>query len=278
MIKQESIQDYHKSTAINRSRLFRVSKSPEWFRYCEDNPPEKTRALVVGNAFHSLVLEPNEFEKRYAVIPKLDMRTAEGKAYKQQLESEQRELLTADEFETICGMRDSVMQNEIARKLLTGADIETSIYWTDEITGEQCKARPDIFHSSKDTTIIVDLKSCTSADTETFKKEVVKYGYDLQVYMCCNALQREFNNPTEFIFIAVEKTPPFMVNIMIADNYIKTRGERLFREYLGIYSDCKKTDNWYGYLGFANQMNELTLPTYLQAEIDTVELENEEEY
>jgi exodeoxyribonuclease VIII len=71
-----------------------------------------------------------------------------------------------------------------------------------------------------------------------------------------------------FVFIAIEKKPPYAINILQADELFVRRGYDLFREYIGIYSECKKTNVWWGYLGRYNQINNLALPSYLAKEIE----------
>jgi hypothetical protein len=78
----------------------------------------------------------------------------------------------------------------------------------------------------------------------------------------------EKNVQFKFAFIAIEKKPPYAINILQADKLLIRRGYDLFREYLGIYHDCKTTDNWYGYLGKFNQINNLALPAYLAKEVE----------
>ena len=79
MKKAESNKEYHASAALNKSRLHRFSVSPQWFKYCEDHPEEDSEALIVGGAFHKLVLEPDGFDNEYVVAQGIDRRTTAGK-------------------------------------------------------------------------------------------------------------------------------------------------------------------------------------------------------
>lgn len=44
-----------------------------------------TEAMRMGTAFHTLILEPNEFDKRFRVVEDYDGRTTAGKEYKKSL-------------------------------------------------------------------------------------------------------------------------------------------------------------------------------------------------
>ena len=71
-----------------------------------------------------------------------------------------------------------------------------------------------------------------------------------------------------FVFIAVEKDPPYAVNILQADELLIRRGRGLYRSLLDTYHDCKVSGNWYGYLGKNNQVNTLALPSWLARSVE----------
>ena len=54
-----------------------------------------------------------------------------------------------------------------------------------------------------------------------------------------------------------------MINVTQASRFVIDRGISLFREYLGMYAECKRTNNWYGYNGETGAPNDLLLPSYL---------------
>ena len=71
-----------------------------------------------------------------------------------------------------------------------------------------------------------------------------------------------------FVFIAVEKDPPYAVNILQADELLIRRGYNLYRSLMDTYHECKMSGNWYGYLGKNNQINTLALPSWLAREVE----------
>lgn len=268
----ESNKDYHSDlTAISKSRLAKMSVCPQYFKWCEDNPQEPSEDLIVGSAFHKLVLETETFGAEFVVMPEINRRTKEGKELYEQflIASNGRDVLTQEQYQMICGMRDSVLSNKYAVALLKGYH-EHSFYTEDELTNEKIKVRPDCYRSVQDRIVITDLKSCRSATTESFMKDVLKFSYDLQSYMYTSTVAKVLNVPKEnvdFIFIAVEKKPPYMVNILQADQFVLERGEALFREYIGNYHECKETNNWWGLNGAYGVINSLSLPNYLLKEV-----------
>lgn len=257
-------KEYRDAEGISRSSLFKISKSPAHFKFEQDNPPEPTSALIFGKALHSFILEPENFDNEFAIIPNIDRRTKEGKAiYAEFFElCKDKDLLSQEDFEIIKRMGESVLNNKYAAELLTGQR-EQSFFWFDELTGEKCKVRPDILTHYNDFNVITDLKSCASADTETFTRDCIKFGYDFQAAMYKEGIDICTGKPHSFIFIAVEKSEPYAVNVLQADELFIRRGQEVFRELLGIYHNCKETGNWYGYNGFSGKIGNLSLPRWM---------------
>lgn len=267
-IVNESNATYHgNKEAISKSRLVKMSVCPAYFKYYEENPQEPTDDLIVGSAFHKYTLEPDDFENEFVVMPVFDKRTKEGKqAYQDFVDScGDKQVINAEQFETIQSMSEAIKSNKYAKALIKG-NVETSLYFVDDLTEEQCKVRPDVYRQVGDRVVITDLKSCRSALPNDFTRDVIKYGYDVQAYMYRLGASKVLNMPIEnidFVFIAVEKKAPYLVNIMQCDDYIFQRGEQMFRKYIGQYHECKETNDWYGLNGAYGIINNLTLPNYM---------------
>jgi len=272
-IIKESNREYHlDSEYISKSVLAKMAICPQYFKWYLENEQEKSADLILGSAFHKIVLEPKDFDNEFAVMPPIDRRTSAGREQYNNFiaESEGKEIITQDDYNTICEMRDSILNNRYARALINGYT-EQSMYTTDELTGEGVKARPDVWRNVKDRVVITDLKSCKSALMNDVTRDVVKYSYDLQAYMYSLIASQVLNVPMEnidFIFIFCEKKAPYLINITQADENVLKRGETLFRQYIGMYHECKETDNWYGLNGEMGVINNLSLPDYLLKDVN----------
>lgn len=266
----ETNAEYHGyREAISKSRLANMSVCPAYFKWCEDNPQEPSEDMVLGSAFHKIVLEPETFDKEFMIMPHFDRRTKEGRLGYENLMNKVQggaiTLITQEQYYTICGMRDSIMANPYAIKLING-NVEQSMYFTDELTKVECKCRPDVWRKVADRVVITDLKSAKSVMPNDFMRDCVKYHYDLQTAMYRDGASKVLGVPKDnidFVFIAVEKKPPYLLNIMQADTYVIQKGEADFREFIGTYAECKQTDNWYGLNGANGIINTLSLPEYL---------------
>lgn len=261
-------QEYRSHSAISRSELWRIHDSPQKFKYFKDHPEDPTPALLLGQVFHKLALEPDTFGEEFAIGPAVDRRTRDGKQLWAEFleQAEDKTVIPAEIYETARAMCESLTSVPFAQKLLNGRR-EIPFFWVDELTGEECKCRTDCLNTQYSQPIIVDVKSAADASTEAFIKDAIKYGYDFQAAMYSEGVSKHIHQTPMFVFIVVEKTPPYAVNILQADELFLKRGHSLFREYIGIYHDCKQTGNWYGYLGKANQINNLALPVWLAKEI-----------
>jgi hypothetical protein len=268
-IVRESNASYHGyKDAISKSRLSKMALTPRYFKWCEDNPQEPTEDLIFGSAFHKAVLEPRTFGKEFVVMPYIDRRTKAGKELYAEFESKanNRDIITQENYDIICGMRERVMENKYARALLSNGFVENSMYYTDDLTGIECKIRPDVYKIVGDKVIITDLKSCKSASPEDFTRDIVKYGYDLQCAMYKTGVSKVLHVPIEnieFVFVAVEKKAPYLMGIYEADNNIFERGESLYRKYLGMLKQCRETNDWYDYNGFSHEPSVIGLPDYM---------------
>lgn len=271
MITKDSLHEYHSKAGMSKTKLWRIlEKNPLWFKYCEDNPPLcDSPAFLFGAALHKAVLEPEGFGDEYIVMPKFDRRTKDGKELYAAFEMSrgERDIIVQEDKYIIDEMVTAVRSHKYA-DFLTRGEVEKSYYWTDELTGIDCQARPDCFKIVDGRGIIVDLKTCAEADTESFKRSAIKYGYDMQAAMFKAACEKEHGIPCDFIFVAIEKTPPYMINILQADEIMLKYGEDRFRTALGICKECNDSGNWYGYNGFSGIINNLSLPAWLAKEVE----------
>ena len=270
MIKHESNAAYHATQALSKSRLWEMRICPQWFKYREDNPDtEPNPTLILGSAFHKLVLEPQDFGKEFAIVPAIDRRTKEGKTAYAAFEDANagKDFITFADYEKISAMASAIACNRKAA-FLTRGNVEESYYFTDDATGIECKVRPDCFKVVNGRGYIIDLKSCRSAAPDDFRRDAINFGYDLQAAMYVEGVQKEHGIPCDFLFVAVEKDPPYLINVMQCDDLLLTRGKDLFREYLGLYKRCSETGNWFGLNGEYDIINNLSLPSWLAKEIE----------
>ena len=259
-------KDYNAAPGIRRSALWRLTKSPLHFKYYLEHPPEPTPAMIFGTAVHTAILTPEMLPKMFELI-NLDMRTKEGKAAKQAALDAGKTILTGDMAEAMDGIVQAVRANEYAARLLNGPH-ETPYFWTDELTGETCKCRTDAETDVDGQHIIIDLKTCNDASTDAFMRDALRMGYHVQAAMYKDGVKAVTGKDSLFVFIAVEKEPPYAINILQCDDAFITHGMDEYRYLLGLYHECKTADRWPSYEGLTGSINALELPAWLKKGVE----------
>ena len=255
--------EYHARPEVSKSGLDLVHRSPLhfWNRYLNSDrviePP--TEAMLLGSALHTRVLEPHLFDDEYAVAPHCDRRTKEGKMIWADFEegAQGKTLLKAEDALRITGMAEAVRSHKAARFLLTmPGKAEQSYFWTDDETGEKCKCRPD-WHSA-DGKIIVDVKTTEDASPGKFlRSSVLGWRYHVQQAFYMQGLPEA----EVFLFVCVEKKPPFATVVYSLPPQLAERGLEEARADLRQVAECRAANHWPSY---SDEIKELPLPRWLE--------------
>jgi hypothetical protein len=246
--------EYHAHEAVSKSDLDLIHKSPAHYKAARH---EDTPALRFGTAFHCAVLENDRFNATYTVIEG-DRRTNVVKAAIKEAEAAGKIILTADDFNALMGMAQAVFKNPICAALLRGSLKEHSVF--SELDGVRVKCRPDGWSTEKG--VLFDLKSTEDASPEGFARTVAKYRYHVQDAFYRHVVASATNcdaDDLSFIFIAVEKKPPFAVALYQLDELATLQGWVDAREDLRRYKTAKDTGKWGGY---SPRIETLSLPRW----------------
>lgn len=171
-----------------------------------------------------------------------------------------RKVLEQDTWDQLHAMRDAVMAHQAAGALLTGAPgkAEQSVYWIDAETGLLCRCRPDFWRQDG---IVVDVKTCEDASPEGFAKAVANWRYHVQHPFYTdgiNAMREQLlakeTPPADipapvraFVFLAVEKKPPYAVGVYVLEHEAVELGHLEYRRDLATLKQCIDSDTWPGY-------------------------------
>lgn len=246
--------EYHAADGISKSDLDLIHKSPAHYKAARH---EDTPALRFGTAFHCAVLENDRFNETYTVIEG-DRRTSAVKAAIKEAKDAGKTVLDAEDFNALMGMSQAVFKNPICAALLHGSLKEHSIF--SELDDVRVKCRPDGWNAEKG--ILFDLKSTEDASPEGFARTVAKYRYHAQDAFYRHVVASATNcdaDDLSFIFIAVEKKPPFAVALYQLDELAALQGWVDAREDLRRYKVAKDTGKWGGY---SPRIETLSLPRW----------------
>jgi hypothetical protein len=240
---------YRQWDAVSQSTLKTFDRSAAHARHALLNPTSPP-ATDLGSAIHAVLLEPTKLEDRYAVRPAgIDGRTKEGKAALAafRAENEGRIILgERDDFDTLRGVRDAVLDHPIALDLLTSPGFtEASFRWDDE--GRACKGRADrivIFDGGE---VVVDVKSTVDASPRAASRAFEKFGYGVQAAYYLDGLDAIEPAPRRFFAVMVEKQAPYGIAIYEPDLVWLDYGRVLYRRWLAEWERCTTSGAWPSY-------------------------------
>lgn len=211
---------YHSWPYASGSGLKLMAKSAAKLDHHRKHPEEDdiTDAMAMGSATHTAVLEPDEFDRMYAVAPEGDKRTKVVKEAWKVAEAEAAEsgraLLRVKEYDLCRTLRDRIWNDELAGPMLSGRGRnEVSVVWQDEATGLMCKARIDRLCDWMGFTCHIDLKTTQDASPWGYPYECRKYKYHWSAAFYLKGCEVIHSATRRFLHIAIEKEPPYDLGV-----------------------------------------------------------------
>lgn len=254
--------DYYKINRLSNSALSRLKECPELFkREFIDGiyEREETESMLLGSLVHCLVLEPDEVNNRYAIVPKCDRRTKEGKAVYERFvtENDGCQVIKQETFDEAVAIACSVSLNETAAKiLLSRKNVEHAIEF--EIDGVECKSKIDLLTPGHH--IVFDLKTTQNAKPDEFAKSVVSYGYHRQAAFYCEGVRRIYGTEPRFIFCAVSTQYPYLCGCYELDDQAIGLGRIEIDGLLNEYKQRLAANDWAS--DFTKGINVISLPKW----------------
>ena len=228
--------------AISWSSLKNIAISPMHYQHALKHKERKT-AYIEGGAIHTLVLEPDEFNARYALCEvKRDER---HKAYQAWMEEHpEQEPLTVKEWNHAHGAAEAVMQHPVARGIMSGGRREEPLEWTDPDTGLLCRARTDYITPS----YVAELKSAQDPEPRNFTRDCARYMYhgQLGMYQTGATTLRKIDGKEMPYIVAVAKEPPYDVACYRMKPEDLAAGRQLVLRLMRLLETCIATDTWPG--------------------------------
>lgn len=245
-ILDESSSLYHSHQAVSHSKLEVFRKRPLLFkkRFIDRTVEAETSpAFAIGSALHCAVLEPSEYEHRYAIRPDgMDRRTKEGKAQYEAFAAgaEGKEIISMDDARLVSKMAEAVRAHPAAKELL--AKGEPEVTWRSAYEGlpDGVQCRTDWFRPG----YVADVKTIDSLDGNSFIRNVVNFGYHRQFGFYSEVLRRCGHSDLKYFFVVVEKKEPFGVIVYEATPNMLAKGYRESLEDLNGLKECFRSDYW----------------------------------
>lgn len=233
---------YRKAEGVSQTSLKWMEPTPAHYRARMLQPLEASEAQIIGKITHAGVLE-GKTEGQYVVKPDgMTFATKEGKAWKAE---QTLPILTKEQADNIAGMTDAVKNHLLCQTILHGSKREVSGFKRDERTGLMLKARADVLAIDvAGNTVIPDLKTCQVGEVgpKEFSKSIFNWGYHIQA-----AHYLDVFGATSFVFIAIEKEPPYAIAIYYLSAEAIASGRAKRDSLLAQFAKCKAENHWPSY-------------------------------
>lgn len=254
MILDMTNEAYHAHPNISSSDVKAVAtRSLAHWKY---RTYKSSSAFALGSAVHALVLEPH---KNLVVRGPEDRRGAKWKDASLAADLDGKILLTESDFDLSRQIADAVRAHPVVRGWLAEPWFvaEASFFADDSETGVNIKCRPDGWIPNGG--IVFDVKTTRDASPEGFPREMRNYGYDLQAAFYLRTLREAGFQAKKFIFVAVEKEPPYAVGLhVMTDRYLEHANMRVTRTLEKINAAIAANDYTTGW----PMINDIDLPRW----------------
>lgn len=241
--------------SLSHSGARKLLECPAIYRHWADGGSARTRAFDLGHAVHKLVLgagadlvviEADGFQTK-AAREKRDEAHAAGKT----------PILRPEHSEAVC-MANSVVGHPLAAALFSNGRPEQSLFWRDGDVWLRGRLDwlPNQYVGRR--LIVPDLKSTKSANPDYLRKALYDYGYFQQAAWYLDAVTAlELGEDPAFVFVFVEKAPPYLVTICEPDADALMYGRAQNHKAIDLYRECRAAGRWPGY---ADDVVPLALP------------------
>jgi len=259
-------EEYHGGPGVSKSHLDEIAaeldRTPKhyWQKYLnpEREPEKQTPALLLGQAAHIAILQPDELHDYVVRGLEIDRRSTANKFEWAQFEEEHagKIILPAGDYEKVLRIRDAIHRHPVIGPLFRRGTAEQSFFTTDKETGELIKCRTDWVLDGGGA--IVDLKSTECASQRAFGYSAEKYRYHVQVAWYEDILIDLYGErPKHWMFVAFEKEPPYACGLFYATREDREEGRALARRDLNLIAQCRAAGHW---PDFATEALPLTRP------------------
>lgn len=258
-----TFDQYCKILALNRSTLEKIKHSPSHVNYAENylKAEEPSLAMKLGTIAHDIILNKRPpldcVDERFVPRPKgMKFNTVEGKLWRKE---QTKEIIEEADYEFLIGGSEAVAKHAIAKDVFSEGDAEVTSVVFDPQHGIALKARFDWL--PKESNVVVELKTAEDASKEAFSRALHRLGYVFQAGFYTHVAELEKLNRDVFLFVVVEKRPPYEVVVYRLDDESLKIGKEEVRQCLELYRGCKEAKKWPGY---SDKIETIGLPEYVK--------------
>lgn len=242
---------------LSFSSLRSFASSPKDFMAYKLKKHEQTDAMLLGEVLHTIVLQPQEFDKKFFVINDTEIMTQIGglkprgtKAYK---EWKQQELdknagkvcIDSDIYLQAFDMRNALYENQISQRYLNRiTSKEFEIKWN--FMDRDFRGFIDGANLVEDGCLIMDLKKVVDAHPRKVERVIIEELYYMQLAMYKMGLKQNFDFDLELskcFVVSVDAKCHVSVNKIHPD--LLKYGEQKLVYLLKKFNECTFKNKWH---------------------------------
>lgn len=254
--------EYHAHDSISRGRLADFNKSRRYYEArhvlntVEPVNSNDKLCFKIGDAAHSILLQPDEFKRRVVSIPR-DVLTSNGQRRGGKWDDWKEETLDANpdalllmpaELEHVERIAASV--NRAVGKWLTnpGVLFEKPILWTEDAAGVNvaCRCKPDaLYEIDGGELVALDIKTTRDASPEKFRWAMRDLGYWLQDAHYTAGIEAEYGQRVaKFFFVAVQTSDHYPCRVYELTPAMRDTARERRDELMAELQACIASGDW----------------------------------
>lgn len=241
-----SFEEYRAIDAVNISLLKVMRRSPLHYRHAATTKADPTDPMRLGTAAHCAVLEPDEFEGRFAVWGRKSEKTGNlcprsGKYWDAFVdESGGLEIISEDHRDAAVGIADIVRANSTAMRYLQTGAPEVTMIW--DVMGVRCKGRADWITGD----FLVGLKTTQDIRPFVFGARCARLGYHLQWAFYHDGAEILTGSRKKLREIVIESAAPHDIAVYRITDDVIEQGRDDYRALLEQLIECRHGNDWPG--------------------------------
>lgn len=272
--------EYHARPDISNSQLDALEVGP-WYWHAmhraEGRPERKEKAgQMEGTLAHCTILEPDEFDDRYIVIPgdaPKKPTSAQRNAKKPSAETKDiidwwesfdrdangRIAITLEQCDVAWRQHEHAMSMPDFRESILCGKPELSVFWSDPVTGINCRCRPDLAAYFDSGVVLWDVKTYSTSDIHRFELQAARKSYHRQQAFYSDGWATETgSNPLAFVFLVVGMEYPWPIRAVQLPEIAEESGRMLYRRNLSSLIEAIAANNF----GFPQRIEIADWPRY----------------
>ena len=224
IFEEMPFEQYQQAQGLNQSTLKQIFRPGNYY-----NP----HGVLIGNAGHCLLLEPERFEQDYQrLAPGISLRKLKKLEEEEDSSTEEPRptMLPTNIWDVLMNAQNAVNTHPQASWMLENSLKEVSLFWEASENSLRCKARLDLFCPEK--AFIADLKFSYRTITEAN----TQWHYAFQAAWYRQGIHQLTGEWLPFYLIFVERNTPYRVVVAELEKETLEVGNRLLQKSLVEYN------------------------------------------